>query len=171
MTLKCEDARVRDTGVGTKGNGNADVSLYAEQNPNLQVLTCARLGCNNVIEQSRRGRRQRFCSAECRVQAFRSRAACNEKAEATFAQADNLNAPAAFSAKRANFVTSKINVLATTKNRGSVYRIADGIVGPQAVIRAELINGRNWEEVVSTFGVVSYVSRIAKRALVDLEAP
>src|SRR5262245_13352231 len=81
MTVKWQDARVKDTGVGTKGNRNADVSLYAEQNPNLQVLTCARLGCNNVIEQSRRGRRQRFCSAECRVQAFRSRAACNEKAE------------------------------------------------------------------------------------------
>jgi hypothetical protein len=33
------------------------------------------------------------------------------------------------------------------------------------VIQAELIDGRQWEEVVSKSGVVSYVSRIAKRAL------
>src|SRR5262245_61885319 len=78
MTLKCEDARVRDTGVGTKGNENADVSPYAEQNPNLQVLTCARSGCNNVIEQSRRGRTRKYCSRRCQQRAFRSRSERDE---------------------------------------------------------------------------------------------
>jgi len=42
---------------------------------------------------------------------------------------------------------------------------SDGIVGPREVIRAEVINGRYWEEVASSSGVRSYVSRITKPAL------
>jgi hypothetical protein len=33
------------------------------------------------------------------------------------------------------------------------------------VIRAAVINSRDWEEVASPDGVVSYVSRIGRRAL------
>ena len=44
------------------------------------------------------------------------------------------------------------------------YR-GSGIIGPASVIQVELIDGRQWDEVVSEGGVVSYVGRIAKRAL------
>jgi hypothetical protein len=40
-----------------------------------------------------------------------------------------------------------------------------GICGPKSAIRAEVINARDWEEVVSPDGVVSYVSRIRAAAL------
>jgi hypothetical protein len=40
-----------------------------------------------------------------------------------------------------------------------------GIAGPAYVIRGAVINARQWEEVVSSDGVVSYVSRIGQRAL------
>ena len=40
------------------------------------------------------------------------------------------------------------------------------IVGPRSVIHAEIIAGREWQEVVSADGVKSYVSRLGKRALV-----
>jgi hypothetical protein len=43
--------------------------------------------------------------------------------------------------------------------------LSDGIVGPREVIRAEVINGRDWQEIISSSGVRSYVSRIAKPAL------
>ena len=45
----------------------------------------------------------------------------------------------------------------------ALYR-GSGIIGPASVIQVELVDGRQWEEVVSKSGVVSYVSRIAKRA-------
>jgi hypothetical protein len=80
----------------------------------------------------------------------------------------DLNASAAVYSKTATFVTAKINDLATPQNRGSDFhyqRWSDGIVGPRKVVQAEVINGRNWEEVVSKSGVTSYVSHIARRAL------
>jgi hypothetical protein len=45
-----------------------------------------------------------------------------------------------------------------------------GIKGPAAVIQAEIIDSREWTEVVSSDGVKSYVSQLRKRALVDGEA-
>jgi hypothetical protein len=60
--------------------------------------------------------------------------------------------------------------LATPQNTGSVSISGRGIVGPKCTIQAEVINGRVWEEVVSSNGVVSYVSRIGKRVLQDPEA-
>jgi hypothetical protein len=69
------------------------------------------------------------------------------------------NAPDAVSAKSASFVTRKINGLAKPIYGGS------GILGPTSVIQVELIDCRQWDEVVSKRGVISYVSRIAKRAL------
>jgi hypothetical protein len=65
----------------------------------------------------------------------------------------------------ASFVTSKINDLATPKNRASASISARGFVGPKCAIEAEVINARDWEKVVSPGGVLSYVSRIGKRAL------
>jgi hypothetical protein len=50
-------------------------------------------------------------------------------------------------------------------------RYRGGIVGPSCAIQAAVINTRDWEEVVSSGGVVSYVSRIAKRALQDEGTP
>jgi hypothetical protein len=44
-------------------------------------------------------------------------------------------------------------------------RYRGGIVGPKCAVQAAVINARDWEEVVSSGGVVSYVSRIGKRAL------
>jgi hypothetical protein len=44
-------------------------------------------------------------------------------------------------------------------------RYRGGIVGPSCAIQAAVINTRDWEEVVS------YVSRIAKRALQDEGTP
>jgi hypothetical protein len=76
-----------------------------------------------------------------------------------------LDAPGAFPAKTASFVTSKINDLATPKNRASARISGRGIVGPKHVIQAAVINARDWQETVSSSGVVSYVSRIGKRAL------
>ena len=49
-----------------------------------------------------------------------------------------------------------------------IYR--GGIKGPRAVIKAEIIDSREWTEVISTDGVKSYVSQLRKRALVE-EAP
>lgn len=77
----------------------------------------------------------------------------------------DLNAPTAFPAKTAHFGTSKINDLDTPKNRGSGSISCSGIVGPRCAIEAEIINARDWEQTVSSDGVVGYVSRIGKRAL------
>jgi hypothetical protein len=85
-------------------------------------------------------------------------------------QPAELNAPDPLSAKTANFVTSKINDLANPKNTADVSISGRGIVGPKCAIRAEVINARDWEEVLSSNGVVSYVSRIGKRALLNPEA-
>jgi hypothetical protein len=80
-------------------------------------------------------------------------------------QSAELNASRAFPTKTASFVTSKINDLATPKNRASASISARGFVGPKCAIEAEVINARDWEKVVSPGGVLSYVSRIGKRAL------
>ena len=45
-----------------------------------------------------------------------------------------------------------------------------GIKGPRAVIKAEVIDSREWTEVISSDGVKTYVSQLRKRALVDLRA-
>jgi hypothetical protein len=63
-------------------------------------------------------------------------------------------------------IESKNNVLQWPQTPSSPCR-TDGIVGPRKVIRAEVINGRDWEEIVSSDGVRSYVSRLTIRALRD----
>jgi hypothetical protein len=74
-------------------------------------------------------------------------------------------APSALPAKNGHFVTSKIDDFASPPNRASARISTRGIVGPACAIRAEVINARDWEEVVSSDGVVSHVSRLGKRAL------
>ena len=115
------------------------------QNSRKSESVCGRIGCGHTIERRPRGRQRRFCSDACRQQALRSR---NLRYET----------PAVYS-KTTNFVTSKINA---SPVRGRVR----GIVGPKKVILAEVIDGREWQEVISAGGVKSYVSRLGKRALV-----
>ena len=122
---------------------------------------CARADCANTVAQPQSGRRKRFCSDACRIRVHRR----NETPGVTTAHPADLDAPSAFPPKTASFVTSKINDLATPQNTTSVSVSGRGIVGPAYVIRAAVINARDWQEVVSSSGVVSYVSRIGKRAL------
>jgi hypothetical protein len=125
------------------------------------LTKCQRYDCHNTITQPQNGRRKRFCSDACRIRVHRR----NETADKADGQSAELNAPRAFPTKTASFVASKINDLATPKNKASVSISGRGIVGPKCAIQAEVINARDWEEVVSSGGVVSYVSRIGKRAL------
>jgi hypothetical protein len=72
---------------------------------NAPAIKCLRLGCDNNVEQSRRGRRQRFCSDRCRKGAARSRVRCPEIAP---------KAPTADDPRQTNFRTklsNKINGL------------------------------------------------------------
>jgi hypothetical protein len=112
------------------------------------VAKCQRHECHNTVTQPQSGRRKRFCSDACRIRVHR----CNETSRGAAVQPAKLNAPVAFPSKTASFVTSKINDLDTLKNRGSVSVSGWGIVG--CTIQAEVINGRDWEEVVSSGGVV-----------------
>ena len=61
-------------------------------------------------------------------------------------------------------LTNKNNILHWPKSRSSLVP-SDGIVGPRQVIGVEIIAGRKWEDVVSSGGVKSYVSRLTRRAL------
>lgn len=56
------------------------------------------------------------------------------------------------------------NILQWPKSRSSTC-FRDGIVGPRRVTDVEVVAGREWQEVVSSDGVVCYVSRLAQRAL------
>jgi hypothetical protein len=127
---------------------------------------CQRHDCSNTINQPQTGRRKRFCSDACRIRVHRR----NKTPAKANGHPAELNAPRPFATKTARFVTSKINELATPQNRASVSISGRGIVGPKCAIQAEVINARDWEEVVSSDGVISYVSRIGKRALQDQEA-
>jgi len=61
---------------------------------------------------------------------------------------------------------SENNILQWPKSRPTIC-FRNGIVGPRKVIDVEVIAGREWEEVVSSDGVKSYVSRLTRRALID----
>jgi|SRR5262249_33948139 len=123
----------------------------------FQEKTCA--ACSRPIERLvRRGRQRRFCSNLCKQRSFRS-------ALATDVKVADLKSPTGIFPKKSHFVTSEINGLATPSNRlFSVYR--GGIQGPRRVIDAVVLRSRQWTEMLSASGVRSYVSRIAKPALV-----
>jgi len=77
----------------------------------------------------------------------------------------DLNASVAVYSETAHFVTAKINDLQIPKDTCSTTFYRGGIQGPKSVIKAAVIDARDWEETVSPSGVVSYVSRIGRRAL------
>jgi hypothetical protein len=135
------------------------------QNSHKSESACGRIGCGHTTERRPRGRQRRFCSDACRQQAFRSRNLRYEMPVRVRGHLGDLNASAAVYSKTTNFVTSKINDLALPSYRGSVR----GIVGPKKVILAEVVDGREWQEVVSADGVKWHVSRLSKRALVATE--
>jgi len=58
--------------------------------------------------------------------------------------------------------------------QGAKSRSTAGIVGPRNVPRhvfqCEVIAGREWQEIVSTDGVTSYVTRLSKRTLRETAA-
>jgi hypothetical protein len=127
--------------------------------PPAASLACANSGCTNSVERRSCGRQRRFCSDDCRVRAHRISLQGPPKLapDDTQATPEDLNAPAP---------VSSISLQAKSKTYEPRYAgLSDGIVGPREVIRAEVINGRDWQEIISSSGVRSYVSRIAKPAL------
>lgn len=103
----------------------------------------------------RQSRRQVYCSAKCRVRASRSASGVWGTGP------DDLNAPAAILRYEPRQKLNDFKGAKFTKTQRS-----DGIIGPRRVIDAVVVAGREWREVVSSDGVVSYVSQLAKRALV-----
>jgi hypothetical protein len=67
-------------------------------------------------------------------------------------------------------ISNENNILQWPKSRSSTC-FKDGIVGPRRVIERAVIAGREWQEIVSSDGVKSYVSRLTRRALIDGGAP
>src|SRR5262245_4822172 len=127
---------------------------------------CAGPSCDRTVERRATGRHRKFCSDRCRMRSARDRLSRYETTQAPSPVPDDFNAPADLYSKNGRFVTSKISDLQTPQKRRSDFeRWSDGLIAPQSVIRAEVINGRKWDEIVSSSGVVSYVSRITKRAL------
>jgi len=55
--------------------------------------------------------------------------------------------------------------------QAAISRSSARIIGPRRVIDAELIAGREWQQVVSAGGVTYFVSRLSARALVSGGAP
>src|SRR5262245_46705757 len=95
----------------------------------------------------RRARQQHYCSQRCRQKANYVKQA----GLGSLAGQDTVLPTKALKSSR------EINALQIAKPRSSVR-----IIGPRTVIEAELIAGRDWQEVVSSAGVVSYVSRIGR---------
>src|SRR5262245_27394366 len=133
-------------------------STCSEDQGNMRAVSrTAPVKCP-VCERSvkRRSRQQRYCSTRCMRQANYVR---NAGSGLLLGQATALvrNPPKS---------SRQINELQWAKTRSSTR-----IIGPSDVVHAEVFAGRDWEEVVSNSGVVSYVSRIAKRALVGGGTP
>jgi hypothetical protein len=121
---------------------------------NKRRLKCP--SCGSITE--RQSRQQIYCSTRCRMRASRGFARKDGPGDG----AGDLNAPAAVLCYAPPEKPNNFKAPKTAKAGWS-----DGIVGPRAVIGVEVIAGREWQEVVSTGGVKSYVSRLAKRALVE----
>ena len=110
--------------------------------------------CEGTVE--RRSRQQRYCSSQCMRRAnYARKAGSGELWGHDTARVRNPHKS-----------ESKNNSLRAAKSWSSV-----GIIGPRLVIRAEIISGRMWEEVVSASGVKSYVSRLTTRALREGKEP
>src|SRR5262245_34079190 len=136
---------------------STDNSVYAKTNFDFQVsqapLKCGAPDCTNAIEQKAKGRAKRFCSARCRKAASR----CHEIPGRPNGHQANLNTPTAFQSISGQKKTKDFNARKTA--------VARGVVSPRSVIQAEIIDSRDWTKVISSSGVVSYVSRVPKPAL------
>lgn len=109
-------------------------------------------GCGNIVE--RKSRQQFYCSTKCRMRASRGQGVPH-------IGADDLNAPATVLRYEPRQKPNDFNGAKSAKTWRS-----DGIIGPRRVIDAVVIASRDWQEVASSDGITSYVSQIAKRALV-----
>ena len=106
--------------------------------------------CERSVE--RQSRQQIYCSAKCMRKAnYARKAGLGQLLGQDTALVPN---PTKFS--------REINDLQRAKSTSSAR-----IIGPRRVIQAAVVDTREWTEVVSTSGVVSYVSRITQRALVN----
>lgn len=142
----------------------ADMARAGAERAELRAempIKCRARDCNNLIDPQPTGRRK----AACPIRSHRRNETPKPATGDPVVRPADLNAPRAISAKTASFVTSKIKDLATPKNMVSGRISGRGIVGPKCAIKGAVINVRDWEEVVISDGVRSYVSRITKPAL------
>ena len=104
--------------------------------------------CERTVE--RQSRQQQFCSTKCRMKAWRVKI----PSEGGYT----------LSVTNPHKKDNENNILQWPKSRSSTC-FKDGIVGPRRVVDVEVTAGRDWQEVVSSNGVKSYVSRLVQRAL------
>src|SRR5262249_61706133 len=158
----------RNSGIRQNCSSEGNTATNSENESGTQAAQqCAGPGCDMGIERRARGRQRRFCSDLCQKRAYRNGISGQGKAGPFPTTGSvHLNARTALYSKTAHFRTNEIKGL-----QNSLARRSEGIIGPRKVIRAEVFAGRKWEQVVSSSGVVSYVSRISKRALVEGGAP
>jgi endogenous inhibitor of DNA gyrase (YacG/DUF329 family) len=112
--------------------------------------------CDRIVERRSRGRQRRFCSDDCRIRAHRISLQDAHKLVPDDAGAapEDFDEPAAI---------SSISLQAKSMAYGMPSR---GIIGPRAVIRAAIMQGRKWTEIVSSGGVSGYVATLRPSALV-----
>jgi hypothetical protein len=121
----------------------------------MPSINCQRCGEPFAREKLKGGPRQRFCSSRCRTATHRD------------------TRPLAKQAKTPIENTGEFQELRYTNGRTETQSPQDtrqyrgGIVGLPTAIQAEIINSREWTEVISSDGVKSYVSQLGKRALVE----
>lgn len=140
--LKANCSRQKERALNSQ---TESATQAARKNESLQCPICER-------RFQRRDRQQRYCSTRCRVKAFR------EKTHPITGCTGSVTPP--------HKSSRKINELHAAK---TVSRAR--IIGPRTVIQAEIIDGRAWEEMVSSSGVRAYVSVLARRALRDGSPP
>jgi hypothetical protein len=107
----------------------------------MPSINCQRCGEPFARAKLKGGPRQRYCSSRCRTAAHRD--------TRPPAPTENIE---------------EFGELRYTNGRTATQSLPD-VKGPRAVIRAEISDSREWTEVISSDGVKSYVSRIAKPAL------
>jgi hypothetical protein len=110
--------------------------------------------CDRTVE--RKSRQQNYCSTRCRKRAWLEKPAGALKKSARYPYSGHRDAP--------QNSASQINALQQTKTGSSLFY--NGIIGPRAVIQAEVIAGHEWQEVISTGGVRSHQTIIRRPALV-----
>lgn len=108
--------------------------------------------CESTID--RQSRTQVYCSARCMRKANYAKRAL--KNAPRYPHSPLVPTP--------HKINNENNILQWPKSR-SRPRHNDGICGPRKVVDIEVIAGRDWQEIVSAHGVMSYVGTLAKRAL------